>query len=431
MAEQDAAPQRGWWKTIVGTAGGLLSGAVAMYATAAFNQVVKPAKPIANFKYEATGNSVCFHNLSGTGQGWWDFGDGSALEPLAGRPNVTHLFTHSGDYTVKLSVQNILGEETDRSVTVHVDPAASSADAAPKVTALDAESVSPGAYAPATFKLVASVQNAQVCLLDFGDERPPQVVSGPTAERLVTFKEPGGHIVKLTAINGSRLDTKTEIVNVEEPPTGTVSAVLTISDTAVRVVTQQRGIELHAENPQSASDGFLITDLSVPMGEQTITLKGQTEMDLNPLLLGLGNASDVKLQLVDGGKAVQLTGVPAKNWRGQPQPLKVTLVLTEQKRESVKQDGLTSSTTLSVPAGPKSTAADVALPSVPSDWVNVNRQAALKLLDGDKILWQGALPSSASFAVAKRSCLLNVTAANGRVHLELHDTTPVSAPTAN
>jgi PKD repeat protein len=431
MAVTETAPKRNWVKTIVGTAGGLLSGAVAMYATAAFNQVVKPAKPVANFKYDCTGSAVRFQNLSGTGQGWWDFGDGSALEPVADRPTVTHTYARPGDYTVKLSVQNILSDEAERSVTVHIDPTSNTADGPPKVASLEAEPVSPGAYAPATFKLVGKVQNAQLCLLDFGDERPPEVLSDANTERLVTFKDPGGHIVKLMAINGTRVDTKTEIVNVEEAPTGTISAVLTISDSAAKVVTQQRGIELHADVPQNASDGFAITDISIPAGEQSITLKGQSELELDPVLLGLKNATNLKLQLQNGGRSVELTGEAGKNWRGQPQPLKVTLVLTEQKRVAVSQDGLTSTTTLAMPAAQQPSTADVALPSVPSDWIDIKRQAKLKLLDGEKVLWEGLLPSSVSFANGKRTCLVSVTASNGQVHLDLRDTAPAATPSAN
>jgi PKD repeat protein len=433
MAENEPAPAKGkgWLKAIVGTVGGLLSGAVAMYATAAFNEVVKPAKPIANFKYDAKGNNVTFQNLSGTSQGWWDFGDGSGLEPVAGRKLVTHTYARSGDYSVKLSLQNILGEEAERSVTVHVDPAGTTtANGPPRVTSLEAEPVSPGGYAPATFKVVTKVQNAQLCVLDFGDDRPPEVLAEATAERLVTFKEPGGHVVKLVAINGKRLDTKSEIVNVEEAPTGTVSAMLTISDTASRAVSQQQGIELHADSPQTASDGYTITAVSIPATKQSLAVNGQTEVDLDPDAFGLKYARNLKLQLVDGGKAVQFTGEPGKDWRGREEPLKpVLLLLTEQARLAVKQDGLTSTTTLAMPAG-KPTTADVAMPGVPSDWVDVKRQARLKMLDGDKVLWEGVLPSSVSFAVGKRICLLNVTAADGKVHLDLRDATPAGTPPA-
>jgi PKD repeat protein len=430
MAEGEPTPKKGWLKAILGTIGGLLSGAVAMYATAALNQVVKPSKPVANFKYDCTGTTVRFQNLSGAGQGWWDFGDGSALEPVAGRKVVTHTYARPGDYTVKLSLQNILGEEADRAVAVHIDAAGNSADGPPRVASLEADPVSPGGYAPATFRVAAKVQNAQVCLLDFGDERPPEVLPGSTAERLVTFKEPGGHVVKLIAINGSRLDAKTEIVNVEECPCGSVSAVVNISDSAVRLVSRQRGVELHGDDPQSASEGFVITDVSVPAGGQTVSLNGRTVLDLDPAALGLKHARNVKVQILNGGTAVQLTGDPGQDWKGRPQVLKATLILTEQSRVPVNQERETS-TTLALPTGRQPSTATAALPSVTDDWVDVKRQARLKLLDGEKVLWQGALPSSATFAVGNRSCVLGVTAANGGLHFELRDAPAGSRPAAN
>jgi hypothetical protein len=434
--EKEAAPKKGWLKAILGTLGGLLSGAFVMYATAAFNQVVKPAKPLANFKYDFAGNTVRFQNLSGSSQGWWDFGDGTPLEPVADRDTVFHKYARPGDYTVKLTVQNILGDQSDRSVTVHLD--ASGADpsaAAPQAAALEAESVSPGAYAPATFKVVGKVQNAQLCLLDYGDERPPEIVNGTAAERLVTFKQPGGHAIKLIAINGTRVDTKTEIVNVEEAPSGTISAVLTISDTATRVTSGTRWLALYPGRSETASPDSLITGVSVkePGGQWLAMAPRATELELDPAALGMTTTRDLKLEIVNGGKAVQLSGESQTNWRGQPYaPEEVRLKLTEVKRQSVGQDGVTVSTTLAMPGGNQSSVAGVPLPGVPADWQDVKRLAKLRLADGDKTLWEGQVPASATFAVGKRSFFLTVTAdgAKGQLHLDLRDTAAV-APAAN
>src|SRR5262249_46458971 len=86
MADQAPSQSKlkGWLKTFLGTLGGLLSGAVVMYVTPLVDKAVKPAKPIANFKFEADRQSlqVRFENLSTGGQGWWDFGDGSPLEQV-------------------------------------------------------------------------------------------------------------------------------------------------------------------------------------------------------------------------------------------------------------------------------------------------------------------------------------------------------------
>jgi hypothetical protein len=231
------------------------------------------------------------------------------------------------------------------------------------------------------------------------------------------------------AINGPRVDTKTEIVNVEESPTGTISAVLKISDTAHRLVVRERGLELHAGAPQPADDGFLITDVSVPTNGQPIAMQGKTELPLDPAAVGQKNARDLKLQILDGGKSLQLTGEPGKNWRGQPQPLKLTLILTEQKREPVTQERETS-TTVAVPVGRQPSTASAALPSVPGDWVEIQRRASLRLLDGDKVLWEGPVPGSAPLAIGHRSCLLTTTAAKGQVFLNLRDAA-AATPAAN
>src|SRR5712691_4504598 len=113
----------GWLKAIGGGVGGLLSGAIMMYASPLVDKFVKPAKPVANFEQLHEGTTVTFHNRSTGGtEGWWDFGDGSALEPFSPhQETITHTFAKDGDYTIKLSVRNLLGDESDRTVNLRVD----------------------------------------------------------------------------------------------------------------------------------------------------------------------------------------------------------------------------------------------------------------------------------------------------------------------
>src|SRR5690348_6674048 len=109
-----------WLKAIGGAIGGLLSGAIMMYASPLIDKFVKPAKPVANFKVDADGATATFHNIStGATEGWWDFGDGSALEPVvAGQELVIHTYPNIGEFTAKLSVRNLLGDQDDRTTTV-------------------------------------------------------------------------------------------------------------------------------------------------------------------------------------------------------------------------------------------------------------------------------------------------------------------------
>src|SRR4051812_25854088 len=93
---------RGWLKAVVGTFAGLLGGSAMMYVSPLVDKVIKPGKPLANFAFEASGLDVTFHNKAAGGDGYWDFGDGSALEPTTAAADLTHKFPKPGTYTVKL-----------------------------------------------------------------------------------------------------------------------------------------------------------------------------------------------------------------------------------------------------------------------------------------------------------------------------------------
>src|SRR4051794_34056535 len=83
-----------WVKAGVTSALGLVSGAFLMYLTPIINSTIKPAQPIANFSTQVTGLTVTFNNRSSGGfSGWWDFGDGSALEPFLPKQTIlTHTY---------------------------------------------------------------------------------------------------------------------------------------------------------------------------------------------------------------------------------------------------------------------------------------------------------------------------------------------------
>src|SRR5262245_23580051 len=98
----------GWVKTLLASAVSLVSGAVIMYLTPVVNNAIKPPKPVSNFAAQVSGTTVNFNNRSTGGvEGWWDFGDGSALEPFDPKvENVTHVFPRAGAFQVKLSLTN-------------------------------------------------------------------------------------------------------------------------------------------------------------------------------------------------------------------------------------------------------------------------------------------------------------------------------------
>lgn len=186
MSDQ-AQPQRGGWlkAAVVGLVG-LGGGAAGTYGTALLDRVAKPTRPVANFA--VAGLTVVCQNRASGDSGWWDFGDGTALEPFdAGQPEQKHTYTKPGNYTVKLTVRNFVSDENERSVPVEV--AAAAAPATPAVLDFAVRPVSAVSVVPAMFRVTAEVKNADNCVWDFGDGRL-EVAEAGKIDRLVTFEWP-------------------------------------------------------------------------------------------------------------------------------------------------------------------------------------------------------------------------------------------------
>src|SRR5262249_13894192 len=149
--------------------------------------------------------------------GWWDFGDGSPLEPaLPQEASVSHTYTKAGTFTAKLMVRNFIGDEHERSVGVDVTVANSNA-AIPTISAFDAVPTGPDRSAPATFRLVAQITNGERCVWDFGGDLPTEVTadSGARQEKVVMFATPGDHLVQLMVLNGTQAVKRSVTIHVD------------------------------------------------------------------------------------------------------------------------------------------------------------------------------------------------------------------------
>ena len=421
------AGKGGWLKAIVGTVAGLFSGAVMMYLTPLVERVVKPAKPLANFAVEQQSLAVTFHNRSNGGEGWWDFGDGSPLEPVSPKqPSVTHSYANPGTYTAKMSIHNFVGEENERAVNLQIDTTKSTP---PTVEAFEVSPLSPANYAPATFRVSCKIKNAQLCVWDFGDDRPFQFETDVTGsqDRLVTFTKAGGYVIKLAAVNGKEALQKSEIVYVDEPPKGALTAILNVSEQGTRVQKLETPVTVaESFNPQTKGSTQAI-NRQVP-ARQGYEI---TDARLEPVS-GKGG-KDLHVQVAADRRSVTLTGELIKESGSLLQRhttasnLVVKIVMMQERRTHVSRPPIPVTATLSAPGS-----AVMTLPPTPPDWTDVQRQLRLELRDGDRVVYQESqLPHNAAIALGARRCALNATPLSSQVRVELAELRPGQNPNAN
>ena len=451
--EEGKSKGGGWFKAILGTVGGLLSGAVVMYFGAWVDQAVKPAKPVPNFRVEHEGATVHFQNLSLGFRGWWDFGDGTELVPAdTAHDSVAHKYDRPGDYNVKLSLSNLLGEENDRTVSLHVEDAPASKQ--PKIVSLTAERQSPGVYAPAMYKVTAKTENALLCILNLDNEQQAESINEGTAslERWVTFDKPGTYDIDFFATNDKLTDQKRTSVSVQAPPAGTINALLTTVDAGTLVQTRKQpctfsdmfradvkgdasplsGRELFAASPRDKDKDWIIRDVHVTgAGSKDFSLGDKTELPLDSAAMGLQNARNLRMQLSADRRSVHMLGEitrgPAKD-AGPPPTVMLQGSMTQELR---KPDTRTVPlpATLVIPAVGLATSETIILPPPPAEWVDPQpRKLHLAVRDGATMLAQDVpIPGQVEVTLQKRRCMLSAVPIKDRdgrvqqVRLDLAD----------
>jgi hypothetical protein len=426
MAEQQPAAESGkrsgWFKAIIGGLLGLMSGAVMTYVTPIVDRFVKPAKPLANFDQEQQGLTVTFHNRStGGAEGWWDFGDGSPLQPFSSRDGATsHSYAKPGTYTAKLSLRNFVGEESDRSVSVNLE---APKPTEPAIATFEAVPLSQGAYAPATFRISSKVQNADLCIYDFGERHCLNVVTDPANEtdRIITFHRAGPHTIRVVAVSGKKTVERCLVVQVNQPPAGMACALLTVTYQGTLVekaptIPEHVFVTIpqdHKEKVYSfdrefrARVGFTITDVR-----------------LNP-----ANPEDAKIMHLEkspDGQSVHVKGQLQKpsGWglrKGKMPSVLAQLIMTQEKRtpQTVVMEPKTEHFTM--PG-----AVDVVMPDPPRDWVNVQAASMkLTLMQDNQVLWEeNQLPRGAAVLIKNRPCKLTATVVDKKVKVELSEVKP-------
>ena len=255
------APKKGmgFFKTVMGGGVGLAMGVVGVYATAIVDKVAKPPKPLANFSIEPPqGLGITIQNQASGQSGWWDFGDGTALEPFnPDEKTVSHTYAKPGNYSVKLQVRNFLSEDNDRAVNVDVSTPAPNSSGGPSIASMTVEPIA-GTVAPAMFRVKCETKNVKQIMMFSGlaSQKPEIVPTSGTFTKDVLYDAPGRYGLQLFGMNGEAVDMKYNIVSVEAPRPGVISAIAKVSDSGSRMERKAVVVSTAIRVPEKPTGAF-------------------------------------------------------------------------------------------------------------------------------------------------------------------------------
>jgi len=356
-------------KPIMGGIAGLAAGVAGMYSTAIINTVAKPPRPVANFSVNAEGLTVHCQNHATGDSGWWDFGDGSPLEPFdAAQTDQPHTYTKPGIYTVKLTVRNFLSEENERTVPVDLSKpsAAATAANAPTISNFSVEPIGGATTSPATFRVRGEVKNADRVIWDLGGEKLEVTDSPGTFEKLVVFERPGNFPIQLTGLMDRTAVKQAAMVTVTQPRAGSMAVLMRTLDTGSRIERK--------EFPETVALPL------PPKGTKQMTFErainprpGFTMVDAKLGKAATGAVKNVKIELAPDRKSAKLsgeftaTGENATKANGGSDAM-ISLLLTEEKTTLETMPGNSVAVPFSSEGG-----------FVMGDWANAPMSALVQL----------------------------------------------------
>lgn len=419
----------GWIKAAVTSVVGLLSGAVIMYLTPFVNNAIKPSKPVANFASQTAGLTVNFNNRStGAVQGWWDFGDGAALEPFDPKLDlVQHTYAKPGTYNVKLALQNLLGEASDRTAPVTLDANTDSAAPKPEIVSFDLIPLTRDERVPAVYRLLGKVKTATHCILSAGDDRPMEILDDvANLERYITFNDMGSYTVRLAAVNGKQLVEKTQTVFVSPNDSNNPTAKLLVTYEAVRVERFTRDLRVNCGWQADVKDGVSSPFRKERPADSGCTIVSAELVNKNDRSTQVRNvsvttASD-KTKFIVAGELVRTTGVLAPKAAPPSWLAEVKVVMERRSRpqtinrgDVVMTVGLNSTT--KIPMQP-----------LEEGWEVVRKKVSLELWDGSRKVWEGnQAVTGAKMTLKNQTCLVTVIPQSDGFALKLD---PAGLPTS-
>jgi PKD repeat protein len=418
MAEERATSLiPGWVKAIGSSVFGLIGGAALMYLTPLVNNAVKPAEPVANFGYQAQGLAVTFQNrASNATDGWWDFGDGSALEPFVpNQPTIAHSYTKPGPYSVKLNLTNLFNEKSERTVTINLEAGAAPA---PVVEQFDVAPLSPGMTNPAVYRLVAKVKNADQLIWCYGDCKPFEVSTetGGVLEKWVTLDDPGYHTFRVVAVSGKyTVEKAAQPVWVDAAPSANAPiATLTVVYEAVHVE-RQENVAADVRLPWKLDcrdnlctvavdwlpkPGFQVAKAELNGTGKDARVRGVPRVDIAPDHSKVVVTADL---MRPSGLLSHM--IPAPHHV----PIKVTL----EKRSAATTKAFEVPACLKVPGQTV-----IPIPPMSGYWQATKRQVTLDVKEGARKIWSGSdMPVNRPLQLQGHPVVVNAAVQNNQVVL--------------
>jgi PKD repeat protein len=319
-------------KPILGGLAGLAAGVAGMYSNAIINTVAKPARPVANFSVTADGLTVHCQNHATGDSGWWDFGDGTPLEPFdAKQPSQPHTYAKPGSYSVKLIVRNFLSEENERTVPVELSKPSGGAAAAnsPVISNFSVEPIGGATTSPATFRVRGEVRNAERVIWDLGGEKLEVTDAQGSFEKLVVFERPGNFPIQLTGLQDRTAVKQAAMVTVTQPRAGSMAVLMRTIDTGSRIERKDIPETIALPLPPKGTKSMAF--------ERTVPARpGFTMVAAKLGKAATGAVKNVKVELAPDRKAAKLTGEFTATGESTTKAAggtdaMVSLVLTEEK----------------------------------------------------------------------------------------------------
>jgi PKD repeat protein len=414
---------------------GLISGAMLMYVTPLFNNAIKPGKPIANFSCQVEGLSATFTNRStNAASGWWDFGDGSALEPFSPKQDtIKHVYPKAGNYAVKLSLQNLIGEDGERSVNVAVDP---NTAPTPTIESFVVLPLTPGGCAPAAYQIKAKIKNADRCIWSLGESKSLEISDdvAATQDRYVTFEDPGMYTIRLIAANGKQTTEQSKVVTVGWTDRSDTMAKLRVSYEVVQVDRKPTSLFLKPDlnaNLKSGDTIPFVVERFLPRVWQDYQIVSAEFANKD---LSKEPVKDLKVEVAAEKNKIKMTGEFVKSrsflsraphsWDG----AEVKLIVEKRSAPMQRQCNLMPMP-LNVPGS-----TSIPIESLNDGWQVTKRNLNLEVWDGKKLVWSGdRMPTNAVLQVKNRAVRVNAREQNNQIVLDVVDTAqrPTLAPIGN